>query len=287
MDQSSKSYGIQKIISNNVLQVQDQLSAQEFILMGKGIGFGRKAGEEISKDHPSIEKKYAYQNVEENGEINLENQHTLKQLDQEVLDVSRQIIAMIVEEFSTMNINEQVFISLPSHIQFAIYRLKQNLSIINPFLLEIQALHTREYALAQKAAELIETKFNVFIPDTEIGFLSMHIQSAVCHLSLGNIVIHTQLVLDLVKQIEQDRKKVISRSSMDYIRLITHLRFAIERITESKASHNPFAKQIQADFPEEYRLALLLSKTIESSLNKQVSNDEIGYLAMHLHRLFR
>ncbi|TCZ73427.1 PRD domain-containing protein [Paenibacillus albiflavus] len=286
MVQSSKIYRIQKVLSNNVLQVQDDCSSQEFILMGKGIGFGRKSGEEIAQDYPSIEKKYALQGSEDQSEVTLENRSVLEHIHPDVQDVSRQIIALIVEEFATTDLNEQVFIALPSHIQFAITRLNNNINIVNPFWFEIQALHTKEYALAQKAAELLESKFHVSIPDAEIGFLTMHIQSAVCHLSVGNIVLHNQLVLDLVEQIEKALHKVINRNGMDYIRLITHLRFAIERITESKSSSNPFAKELKTTLPEEYRLAKQLAGTIETSLEKSVSEDELGYLVMHLHRLF-
>lgn len=45
-----------KVINNNVISSEDD-KGKEIVVMGKGIGFGKKAGEEI--DETKIEKKYS------------------------------------------------------------------------------------------------------------------------------------------------------------------------------------------------------------------------------------
>ncbi len=278
----SAAYLIQRVISNNAILVSIEKSDNELVLMGKGLGFGAKAGMSVLPSDPRIEKKFNLAGSDSRNQFKA----LTEQVDPKVLDVSQEIISMIGDEFDTA-LNEQIFIALPSHIQFALYRLENQIDIANPFIYEIQALHSREFALAKKAAGLIEKKFNIDIPETEVGFLAMHIQSAVCHISVGNIVKWTHLIQEAVAMIEADRGFKVPRDSLDYIRLITHLRFAIERLTEGQKSPNPFVTQLRDTLKEEYALGKKIAVMMETNLGVTVSEDEIGYLVMHLYRLFQ
>jgi len=278
----SAAYHIQRVISNNAILVSIEKSDSELVLMGKGLGFGAKAGMLVLPSDPRIEKKFNLAGSDSRNQFRA----LTEQVDPKVLDVSQEIISMVGDEFDT-SLNEQIFIALPSHIQFALYRLENNIDIANPFIYEIQALHSREFALAKKAAVLIEKKFNIEIPETEVGFLAMHIQSAVCHISVGNIVKWTHLIQEAVAMIEAERGFKVPRDSLDYIRLITHLRFAIERLTEGQKSPNPFANQLRETLKDEYTLGKRIALMMEANLGVTVSEDEIGYLVMHLYRLFQ
>ncbi|WP_442603240.1 PRD domain-containing protein [Paenibacillus sp. KN14-4R] len=278
----SSAYTIQRVISNNVVQVQGDQPGQEIILTGKGLGFGVKTGFELASNDPRIEKKYMLDDQQETHKY----QMMFDQIDQEVLDVSQDIISMIGKEFNS-DLNDQVFFALPSHIQFALHRLKNDMEIANPFIFEIQALHHKEYEIAQKAANMIAQAFDIEVPESEVGFLAMHIQSAVCHVSVGNIVKDTHLILELVEAIEQAKGIQIPRDSIDYIRLITHLRFTIERLKTGKVSKNPFIDQLKESLPEEYVLAKKVSVILGDRLETPVPEDEIGYIVMHLYRLFQ
>ncbi|MCR8644728.1 transcription antiterminator [Paenibacillus sp. N1-5-1-14] len=278
----SSAYTIQRVISNNVVQVQGDQPGTEIILTGKGLGFGVKAGAELASDDPRIEKKYMLDDQQETDRY----QSMFDQIDREVLDVSQDIISMISKEFDT-DLNDQVFFALPSHIQFALHRLKSEMEIVNPFIFEIQTLHHKEYEIAQKAADMIAQAFSIDVPEPEVGFLAMHIQSAVCHVSLGNIVKDTHLIQELVSAIEEAKDIHIPRDSIDYVRLITHLRFAIERLKTGKVSKNPFVNQLKESLPEEYVLAKKVSAILGERLELPVPEDEIGYIVMHLYRLFQ
>lgn len=281
MDEST-AYTILRVISNNAVQVTSDHTGLELVLTGKGLGFGAKVGMTVNPSDLRIEKKFMLDDAQSRKQFKA----LTEQVDPKVLDVSQDIISLIGKEFET-EVNEQVFFALPSHIQFALHRLKNNIEIANPFIYEIQGLHSREFALARKASKLIEDAFQIDVPETEVGFLAMHIQSAVCHISLGNIVKWTHLIQEAVAVIEQERGFKIPRDSLDYIRLITHLRFAIERLTEGQSSPNPFASQLKDTLVEEYHLAKRVAALMEEKLEVPVSEDEIGYLVMHLYRLFQ
>jgi len=279
---TNAAYTVERVISNNAIQAKESRSGEEMILTGKGIGFGRKPGMTIEGGDPAIEKIYRMDDPQDRGRYFVAS----GQIDPDVLEASERIIAMIKEAFGTSDLNKQVYVSLPSHIQFAVHRLREGMQIDNPFRQEIQAMHPREYELAGEAARLIEQAFNVAVPESEVGFLAMHIQSAVFHVSLGSILKYTYLVQELVNAIEAERGTVIPRDGVDYVRLTAHLRFALERIENGRTTPNPFVEQLKTTMPYEYGLAERLAETIGRKLERRVPEDEIGYIAMHLYRLF-
>lgn len=275
-------YDIQRVLSNNVVLVRDPDTGSEMILTGKGIGFGKKAGQYLDSSDSLIEKKYVMQ-----SESHLQQLQTLtNQIDQDVISISEDIISMITNQI-TADINEHIHIALPSHIQFAVYRLKHDVDIANPFLYEIQSLYPKEYKLAEQAAHLIANHFHIEVPESEVGFLAMHIHSAVYHVPVSDMVKFNNLIKIMVDYIEKTKRIRIKRDTLDYVRLITHLRFAVERIRQGTSSFNPFLQNLKTGLPEEYEIANKLCEIMEEKLQVEIPEDEIGYITMHLYRLFQ
>jgi transcriptional antiterminator len=92
---------------------------------------------------------------------------------------------------------------------------------------------------------------------------------------------------EIVETIETRSGISIPRDGMDYFRLITHLRGVLERLLEGKTVTNPFSNAIREQYPMEFGLAEEVARRMREQLGKDVSEDEAGYLAMHLHRLFQ
>lgn len=274
----STQYVIQRIFNNNVVLVHEPPSNREIILLGKGIGFGKKIGDTIPRDLAEIEKRFENENHIE------QYRSLINQVDQAVIGISEEIIALISQEIGPV-LNEHVHVALPDHIHFAIQRLRNGLEIVNPFLFEVQTLYPKEFMLAQKAADMIKTRFAIEIPDSEVGFLALHIHSAVSHIPVAKAVKFTNVISEMVERIERGFDTTIERESIDYVRLITHLRFAIERIRQNKSIQNPLLDRIKITLPESYRLAEELARLISERLDVAVPEDEIGYIAMHLYRL--
>lgn len=67
---------------------------------------------------------------------------------------------------------------LIAHIRPTIVRLKHGIEIQNPFQDEIKNLYPKVYEKSQKAAKVIEDKFNVKIPEQELGLLAIHFGGA-------------------------------------------------------------------------------------------------------------
>lgn len=273
---------IDRVIGNNVIMVKDRSTGEEYVLLGKGIGFNVKGDGLISAEDPRIEKRFR---LDENTPIR-HYRSILEDVDPDVIRISEEIIADISADFGVA-VSPKVYFALPGHIQFAVYRLKNAMDIVNPFLYETKMSFPKEYSIALKAAERISQAFGIEIPEDEIGFLTFHVHAAVSNVSVGQLVKFTSMANDLVQLIESSRQIAIAKESMDYIRLITHLRYAVERIMQGKVAKNPFLPTIRKEHRNEYELALEMGRLMGTYLHMDIPEDEIGYMTMHLYRLFQ
>ena len=276
-------YIVKKVFNNNVVlaTIKDD-SDDEFILLGKGIGFAKNTGEIINTDQVNIEKEF----VPVQGEKKEAYQQLLNKVDEAVIGLSEEIIAMVASNLEE-NLNEHIHIGLADHIAFSLKRIKDGMDLTNPFLAETKTLYTEEYKLAQKAVEMIEERFEVDIPDSEAGFITLHIHGARENSGVSKTLKYTSVINKMVKRVEEKLGHKLSYESLNYARLVNHLRFALERIEKDEVNSNPLLDNIRNNFPEAFQMAVELAEMIEEKLDFNVPADEKGYLAMHLQRLKR
>ncbi len=67
---------------------------------------------------------------------------------------------------------------LIAHIRPTIIRLQHGIEIQNPFQNEIKRLYPQIYEKAEKAVKVIEAKFNLKVPEQELGLLAIHFGGA-------------------------------------------------------------------------------------------------------------
>jgi transcriptional antiterminator len=193
------------------------------------------------------------------------------------------MISYIASELEE-DLDERIHIALVDHLNFAVKRLSNNEEIENPFLPEIKALYQKEYALAEKVAETLQNEKKLTIPVSEIGFIALHIHSARSSGKLSNTLKNTYLINSIVEYVEKQIEVQIDKNSLDYARFLTHLRFAIKRILVNMSIKNDFIKEIKSKYKLSYKIANGVSKILVTQLEKDVTVDEIAYLAMHIER---
>ncbi|MCF6138143.1 glucose PTS transporter transcription antiterminator GlcT [Pseudalkalibacillus berkeleyi] len=272
-------YTILKILNNNVVIAIGE-NQQEAVLIGKGIGFSKKSGDRL--EETNVDKLYVLKDEEK--------QHQYKQLiseiDESIILVMNDII-QLSEQKLNVQFDEHIHIALTDHIAFAIKRIQQGMDIVNPFLKETQLMYPREYAVAEEVVEVVHRETGVYLPDGEIGFITLHLHSATTSRSLSDLNKYSQLMNSLVQLIEQQLDISLDKGSINYVRLIQHLRRGIERIEsgEQVGSQHKLAKVLKDEYPLCYNTAWKLMKVMQHQLGKKASDAEAIYLTMHLQRL--
>jgi transcriptional antiterminator len=270
---------VKKTLNNNVLIAQHDAYG-EVVLIGKGIGFNRKSGDPIQND--IAEKMFVLK-----GEKEQEQYKNLLPLLNE--DISNVIISAIelIRERTNSFLNEHIHIALTDHILFAINRLMRGMEIRNPFLVETRTLYPFEYEIAREVVGMINDMTDVNLPEGEVGFIALHIHSAMMNKDLSEVNQHSQLISRLTSMIEQQLDVTINKESVDYMRLVRHIRYTIERVLREERVEEPekIAKLLKEEYPLCYNLSWKLIKMMQQTLRKPVYDAEAVYLTMHLQRI--
>jgi transcriptional antiterminator len=280
-DNMNKSLYVKKVLNNNVVIVTDG-SDQERIVIGKGLGFAKKPGDQIQIDQ--VDKLFELKSKNEQEQYKA----LLTNADEKVIELINEVIVHIGNRFES-KLNEHIHVALTDHIVFAINRMQQGLDIKNPFLKETQILYPKEYTVAEEVIEFINKSLKTHLLEGEIGFVALHIHSALTNKSVTDVKKHSELINTLIHMIQNSLELTIDTKSINYLRLVRHLRHAIERVSigDIMEEQERLAKVLKEEYPVCYNLAWKLIKVMQNTLNKPVSHAEAVYLTMHLQRLSR
>ncbi|MFS0726477.1 BglG family transcription antiterminator [Paenibacillus sp. 1P07SE] len=272
---------IDRIVGNNVILTVDPRTSIEYVLFGKGLGFASRGSGWINTSDSRIEKRYRLDDAQPIREY----QELIENIDPEVMLISEKIVENVKERLGTP-VQPKVYFALPNHIQFALYRLRNGMEINNPFLHETKINFPLEYEIAAQAAVMISERFDLPIPDDEIGFLALHVHSCVGTASVGQLVTLTGLINRIVEYIETTKAISLHRTGQDYARLVMHLRAFIERLMLKRPVANPIITELKSNYPDSFALASDIAELIRQEIEVEITQDEIGYMAIHLHLLF-
>lgn len=270
---------VAKVLNNNVIIAQHPQYA-EVVVIGKGIGFNRKLHDRINLS--SVEKMFILRSQEEQEQY----KQLLPQVDEKLIEIVQEIVLHIMNS-SSQPLNEHIHIALTDHISFAIRRHEQNIPIHNPFLYETKEIYPEEYKMAEYAIDRINEAMGVEFPVDEVGFVALHIVSALSNRQISELRQHSVLIGELVGLVENNLDYRIPRDSLDYSRLLTHLRFVLERLRrgETVRETSTLDGLMKREYPEMYSLAWKLTKIIEHRIRIPVYSAEVSYLTIHLQRL--
>lgn len=277
---NEKSYIIKKNLNNNALVVLDD-KQKEVILVGKGIGFQKSKGDMI-RHNSKIEKVFVLVSEEQREQM----LRLFAEVDEDVIRVITDYVRY-AEKKLQRTFTAEFYVALIDHLAFAIKRLQQGIKIHNPFLYDMRILYPEEYSLAQEGKTLLEKRLEIDIPDDEIGFLALHLYSGRTNQTLGRMNNFSGLFAKLIRVTEAELDIEIDKTSIEYARFLTHLRFAIERA--ENCSHgekdSPLSRILQKEYPLCYNTAWKLLKILKNELKVNMPEAEVSYLTLHLHRI--
>ena len=135
-------YRVIKVLNNNSILALSSPENNEVIILGKGIGFGKKISESIKNIENA--KIYTLEKHSVPGEA-LKSAASVKP---EFLEIANDIIIETEKAFG--KVDNAILLPLADHIAFAIERMKKGLNISNPLNNDIKALFNEEYIVDLK-----------------------------------------------------------------------------------------------------------------------------------------
>ncbi len=273
---------INKVLNNNFIIVIDELE-NEKILGGKGIAFGKRAGDMF--DTSVVNKTFV---VPQNSEVEKFERY-LEFLPTETIDLSLRIVEFAQVKL-TKSINETVCLAIADHILSAIERYNNDIRIPNYMLWEIKNFYQAEYEVGEYAIELISEQLGVQLPDDEAGFIATHIiDSELDNSNIDQVYKTTKLIKDVINLVKYNFGIDYDQDSIYYYRFITHLKFFAERLfnnyTIPSDEDNRLFEVIKDTYFNSFECAEKIEKYIHKEYSYLLSKEELIYLSIHIENV--
>ena len=271
---------VTRIINNNVVASVDDYN-HELVLMGSGIGFKKKIGDLVDPD--SVEKQFA--RFDEQQTLNF--QRLAQEVPYEYMHMTNEIVAYAQISLNK-ELNEELYISLMDHLNFAINRMKQGIYLPNSMLWEIKHYYNHEYRIGMEAISIVKNHSGITLPADEAGFIAMHILNAEMELDMDRTRMMTKIIQDVLNIVKYHFNIQIDEESLDYERFVTHLKFFIQRAMHEKDSRiweKSLMDMIRIQYMDAYECAGKVASYIEKTTPYSVQEEEMVYLTVHIQRL--
>lgn len=271
---------IEKVINNNIVSAIDE-EGREAVVMGRGLGFGARPGQQVPRDR--IEKIFRI----ESPKLNDQFEELLAHMPIEHVDVSGDIIAYAKKNLK-LRLNQSIYVTLTDHINFAITRLKQGIKLQNALLWEIRRFYAKEYELGEYALELIRKRLHIDLPEDEAGFIALHFVNAEYGTNIRDAMKFPNLVKRILDIARTELGIEFDETTLHYERFVTHIKFLLQRVYRNELLPNEekeLAEMMRTKYQREYACSMRVAEYIEQETQCTLSGEEIMYLAIHIRRV--
>ncbi|CUU49059.1 BglG family transcription antiterminator LicT [Clostridium beijerinckii] len=271
---------IKKIFNNNAILAKD-LSKQEIVIMGRGVGFKKSVGDQV--DENLIEKTFILKQKDASEKFKL----LLEDIPTEHVSLCYDIIEY-AKNMLSVELNDYIYITLTDHISYALKLFDEGLNRPNALIWEIKKFYPKEFEIGLKALDLIQSETNKKLPEDEAGNIALHLINAQTNNSsnkVEDIAHQTKMIQDILNIIKYTYNIALNEKSLNYERFVTHLRFFFQRLNKNekmeKEEDDFLLKQVKTKYKKAYECMLKIQKYLE----KELSDEEQLYLTIHIQRV--
>lgn len=272
---------IHKILNNNVIVILDK-NNEEQIVMGRGIAFKKRVGDEIDKN--MIDKVFTL------SDKSMANKFTelLKELPLEYVEVADEIIKHAKLQLGK-RLNDNLIISLSDHIQTAVERHLEGITVKNVLLWDVKRFYKDEFAIGLEALKIIERRIKVDLPEDEAGFIAIHIANSLMDESLSNMYDITKVMQEILNIVKYNLGITFDEESVYFYRFVTHIKFFAQRLITGRIfddeNDDNLLDIIKVKYQDSYKCVNKISEFIYKKYDYIISNEEKLYLTIHIARI--
>ena len=268
---------ISKILNNNVVISEE--NQEEVILMGRGLAFGRKVGQEIPDE--LIEKKYV---LSEN------RRQLLMELPAEVMEMSDKIISFARKKLQK-KLKDTAFLAMADHIHGVLLRLEDDIYLKNFLMWDIKRFFPIEFEVGQYAKQLLSTYVSKELSDDEAAFMALTLVNADLENGDGTARDLTMMMEEIMTIVKYSLEISLDEEDIYLERFMTHLKFFCERVLTDRGhcdlEDNEMFDLLKFKYPLAYETTRKIAEFLKQTRNYQTSEDEQLYLTIHLSRMKR
>lgn len=270
-------YRIAKTLNHNSFIGVEESSNQEYLVMGKGIAFGKKPGQRVQPGEDA--RIYSLTELTDRG-----NARAIVQgVSPDSLELASAVLDQAEKEFG--KIDRSIVFPMADHLDFAIRRIQNGEQISNPLTDDIRVMFYKEYKVASCIRELLKERLQIKIDEHEIGYIALHVHSAIVEENVSQAMEVARAVRESISLVENITGHKIDIMSLSYNRLMNHIRYMVARAVSGEKLKMNINDYMSVKFPEAFRAAEKICKEMEISLKLPMEDIEIGYLAMHMERM--
>ncbi len=149
---------------------------EEIIVMGRGLGFQKKSGDEI--DTSLVEKTFVMQDSSATNELTRVYIDLSPAETEVVLDIIKQ-----GQEVLETNFDTAFYIALADHLHYTLQRSRENIIVQNPLSWEIHKFFPKEHQLGRDALKIVFEIFCLMMRFHQLHFILSMLRKTLVWLS--------------------------------------------------------------------------------------------------------
>lgn len=265
-------YRAVRVFNNNAVLARQ--GEYETVLVGRGIGFGVRAGDTITAAR--AQRRFVAMESEKARYLEL-----VEKLDQGLFDAISEAIDLASDLLGELH--PSLYLMLTDHLAFAVQRQREGHQIQNPLLYEIKAVFPEEYTAALLVLQFINSRLKMNLPTDEIGFITLYLNGARRGETVKTPLHKANTLAAIVALVEAkiDRSIGVGPAHDELVRMIAELGARIEgkNFRQNQAEHS-----IRRDLPQETALAgRILKNLFGTEKIPRQARGEVVNLAVFLH----
>ncbi len=271
---------IEKVINNNIISARDDKGV-ELVVMGRGIGFDKKPGNEITDG--KIEKIFRLDKMDDREHF----KELLASLPLEYIRLSTDIITYAKDSLE-LKLNQNVYLTLTDHIGFALNRHREGMDFNNVLYDEIRLFYPVEYSIGRYALELIEERTGYRLAEDEAASIALHIINGELDSAMGTTFFMIKMMREMMGIIE---KNISIPEGRNYPkdRLISDLKQLANRLVSEKLISGRRDEKlylfVEDNYTEEYRIINSINDYIGKEYKCSMTEEEKIYLTLSIKRI--